>query len=139
MLIHLLLLSIYGFMMTLIHLFLVAAEQEDDSYNSAWSIAVKENPISIVLCIVISPGLIFIAVLVVYHTYLCMIEETTNENVKDHFHGVPFTPYSKGSYAKNLCLRIFESIPETLLTPDLRERDKVSVHETKMALERKWF
>lgn len=137
MLVHLFFLALYGFLTTLVQLFLVASDMHTSSYNHAWAMSIEKYPMSLVICICISPGLVFVSVLLIYHTYLCMIEETTNENVKQYYSGVPFTPYSTGSYVKNLIFRVFESTPESLLTPDLRIRDKISIHETKMALERK--
>lgn len=137
-LVHLFFLTLYGFVMTIIHMFLVASEEDSDSsYSMAWSEVLRDNPLSLILWICIAPGLIFATVLVIYHTYLCWIDETTNENVKEYFKDVPFSPYSSESLFHNFIRRVFETTPKSLLTPDLRVRDKVSIHETKMALESK--
>jgi len=139
-LVHLFLITLYGFIMTLIHLFMVASdESQENTYKDAWRNALKKYPISLVLWIWITPALIFSIVLLTYHTYLSMIDETTNENVKHYYKGVPFAPYSSGFYFKNLFSRIFETTPISMLYSELRIRDKISVYETKLELESKFY
>jgi hypothetical protein len=62
---------------------------------------------------------------------------TTHEHVKDYYSRVPFTPYSSGYMFKNLFRRMFESTPNSMLIKEIRFRDKIFVHDTKAALERK--
>lgn len=67
-----------------------------------------------------------------------MIDSTTHESLKGYYEKVPFTPYSSGSMLKNLFTRITESTPSSLLEMPLRVKEKILVHETKAALERKF-
>lgn len=67
-----------------------------------------------------------------------MIDSTTHENVKGYYATVPYTPYSSGSLWKNLFSRLTERTPESLLKMHLRVKEKISVHESKAALERQF-
>lgn len=58
--------------------------------------------------------------------------------MKEYFKGIPFTPYTTGFMFKNWYTRVFERVPKSMLTYDLRLREKISVNETKAALERKF-
>jgi hypothetical protein len=75
--------------------------------------------------------------MLIYHTYLCMKDLTTHEHLKGYYSGTPFTPFSTGFVLKNLFKRIFEPKPDSMLIREIRFRDKISVHDTKAALERK--
>lgn len=67
-----------------------------------------------------------------------MIDCTTHEHLKGYYDKVPFTPFSSGQMLTNCLRRATEEIPKSMLTLDLRLRDKISVKETKSALERRF-
>lgn len=113
-------------------------ESSNLSYNDAWKQALSSNAMSFVQFIAHIPFLIFTMGMFIYHTYLSMVDSTTHEHVKGYYSEVPFTPHSAGSIFKNWFLRITEKTPESLLKMELRMREKISVHETKAALERKF-
>jgi hypothetical protein len=66
-----------------------------------------------------------------------MKDMTTHEHIKDYYSRVPFTPYSSGYMLTNLFRRMFESTPNSMLIKEIRFRDKIFLHDTKVALERK--
>ena len=138
---YILILVVLVFSMWISHLFLVSDDYTTNkqySYSQAWTETLKFNPISFVLMIWNIPAIWFLGSLLLYHTYLSWYNMTTSEHMKHYFQKVTYTPYTSGFMLKDLFSRIFESTPKSLLTMELRVRDKITIHETKAELERKF-
>jgi len=127
--------------MSLLHIFLVAGNKQEShgySYSKAWGNALSAYPLSFIIFVFNFPFFIFTSFMLIYHTYLSMIDCTTYESIKNIYAGKTFTPHSSGSMLKNYFRRIFEKTPPSMLTMELRKRDKISLNSTKAGLEREF-
>ena len=96
-------LSLLNFMVSLIHLFLIADESyhnENNSYTIDWVNTLKYNPVSLILWVFNIPAVGFVGSLFFYQIYLWSRDLTSNEYMKQYYADFPYTPYSTGSNLK---------------------------------------